>query len=105
MSVNERRGFFDECHWGEIDPGYVDLVQSGTLVAEAWISYYQIDILFFPKYVTPGKPGNPPTSVIDFQTKSVPPTTLAVRMQQLTAANASFTHVRYAGNFIKHYGP
>lgn len=101
MSANERRGFFDECHWGEIDPGYVHLYQSGNLVGEGWVTFYQIDVLFYSNYKTPGKAGtsqdlklvvmNPPSTV----------PAIASSISALKAAKQPFTHVRYGGTVIQ----
>lgn len=57
--MDERRGFFDECHNGEIDPGYFYLFQNGKQVGEVWAMKPNpnpvLEVIFYDSYLTPGK--------------------------------------------------
>lgn len=105
MSGNERRGFFDECHLGEIDPGYYWLEQDNVgQVGEVWATAYKIEALFYSTYVTPGKGQTTVQTTFAYKGDPTDPQTptLVGSIGKLKG-NQPFTHVRYSGVFVQVY--
>lgn len=116
--MGERRGFFDEIHQGEIDPGYFYLLQNGVQVGELWANGQKLDVLLFGNYLTPGKvvpSGSGNVTNPDIYTETVFVSALKdkngnpiapsiqARVLALTGKQ-EFTQVHYDGIFVK-YSP
>ena len=100
--MNERRGFFDECHSGEIDPGYFWLMQGTKKVGEVWAEAHKINAIFYGIYETPRaqKPDIDTKFLRKDKLGGSNDPTLNYQLQNL---QGPFTHVTYSGVFVQFY--